>query len=180
MHPKVGKNSKYPLVFKLDSSGQGKSTPLGAGGPTQVVMEGRDNSITESNGTSNIFANISHAHDGVHYSAPNTTIPNKKLEPKQTGDFPSPQDIREYHRNLKKEDLPPEDEEDQSESDFRGSELQSVNKSHKDISLDNGFKVQTSQPIRLNDLITNEKFKSLINERQNGGDLLVGQTESEG
>lgn len=111
LHPKVGKHSKYPHVFKLDSSGQSKSTPQGAGGPTQVVMEGRDNSMTESNANSNIFAHITHQ-EGAHYSAPNTSAPAKKLEPKQTGDFPSPQEIREYNRNLKKEEPPPDDEED--------------------------------------------------------------------
>ena len=75
-------------------------------------------------------------------------------------------------------------EDDKSESDFGGSNLQSVAKSHSHTGERKESQVSqkastSNNPIKLNDLMNNDKFKSLINEREQRGDTLLSAEDSE-
>ena len=80
-------------------------------GSNQIMMEGRDNSITLDN-SSNVFGNTVEVPQHHELKTPAQEIESsepqilkKELQPQQTGDFPSPSEIKKFNHDLKQEIL---------------------------------------------------------------------------
>ena len=87
-HPKVGKNSKHPFVFKQHSNSS-----------KSFKVNNPQKNLSRQVVTNQILLNVDNNTHGTMFGGSqmqDQSGDEKNLQPNQTGDFPSPREIRTY------------------------------------------------------------------------------------